>query len=63
MGTQKPALNVAGVIFLVIAILHLVRVIFKWEAVINSHSVPMPASLMAFVVFFLLSLWMFKSNC
>ena len=62
MGTQKTALNVAGIIFLVIAVMHLLRTIFKWQALINGHAVPVSASLVAFALFFLLSLWMFKSN-
>lgn len=62
MGNPKAALNTAGVVFLVIAVLHLLRVIFKWEVVIVGSAVPVWASIVAFAVFFLLSLWVFKSN-
>ena len=62
MGSQKAALNAAGIVFLVIAVLHLLRVIFKWEAIIIGSAVPVWVSIIAFIVFFLLSLWMFKSK-
>ena len=62
MGNPKAALNVAGIVFLVIAVLHLLRFVFKWEAIIVGSPVPVWSSAVAFAVFFLLSLWMFKSN-
>jgi len=62
MGSQKAALNAAGVIFLVISILQLLRVIFKPEVIVMGIVIPLWPNAVAFVVFFLLSLWMFKSK-
>ncbi len=61
MDSKKAALNVAGVVFLLVSILHLVRVIFGWEVVIAHFTVPHFYSGIAAVIAFSLSLWMFKS--
>ncbi len=39
--SQKTFSLVAGVIFLVIAIMHVLRLVLKWEAVVNGRAVPM----------------------
>ena len=62
MGTQKTALNVAGVVFLLVAVLHLLRVFLRWQITVESFTVPGWYSLVGFLVAFSLSLWMFKSN-
>ena len=41
---------VAGAIFAVIAIMHLARIVYGWNAVINHWSVPMWASWLAVVI-------------
>ena len=61
MDSKKTALNVAGTIFLIVAILHLLRVIFKWDVVIAQFTVPHYYSMIGAIVAFSLSLWMFKS--
>lgn len=61
MDTKQAALNVAGVVFFLMALLHLVRLIFHFEVAIAGVQVPLWASLPAGIVLFLLSLWMFKS--
>ena len=61
MDSKKAALNVAGIIFLLVSILHLVRAIFKWEVIINHFTVPHSYSIVAAILAFSLSLWMFKS--
>lgn len=61
MEAKKIALNVAGVIFLLMSIFHLVRFIFKLEVVIGDFTVPVWYSLLGFIIPFLLSLWIFKS--
>lgn len=47
---QKTFSTVVGVIFSVIAILHLLRVVLGWNAVIGTFSVPMWLSWVAAVV-------------
>ena len=61
MNPKNRVLNVAGVIFLLVSILHLVRFIFKIPVVIGSFTVPTWYSFAGFVIGFLLSLWIFKS--
>jgi hypothetical protein len=55
------ALKAAGVIFLFVAIMHLLRVIFKVDVTVGSFVVPAWLSIFGFAVATLLSLWMFKS--
>ena len=61
MDSKKRALNVAGTIFLLVATLHLSRVIFKWDVVVAQFTVPHYYSVVGAIVAFSLSLWMFKS--
>ena len=55
------ALKVSGLVFLFVAIMHLLRVVLKVELVVAGVPVPLWASLGGFIVSFTLSLWMFKS--
>lgn len=56
------AKKIAGVIFLLVAIAHLLRLIFKAKVIIASFIVPMWMSGIAAVVTLLLSIWMLKSK-
>jgi hypothetical protein len=47
---QKAFSLVAGLIFLLIAVMHVLRLALKWEVVLNDWSVPMWASAMAIVI-------------
>ena len=47
---QKSYCAVTGMIFLVIAILHLLRIIFGWSPVVEGWAVPMWLSWVALVV-------------
>jgi len=47
---QKTFFLTAGAIFLLIAILHVIRIIFAWDAVIGGWVVPKWASWVAIVV-------------
>ena len=58
---QNYALLTAGIIFLIVSILHLLRLIFKVEVKINSYVFPVRASMVGLVVSLCLALWMFKS--
>lgn len=48
--SPKAFNSIVGVIFLVIALLHLLRLILGWEAVIGGWQVPQWASIVALVV-------------
>ena len=47
---QKQFNGVAGVVFSVIAILHLARLLFRWEAVVDGREIPVWISLAAVLV-------------
>lgn len=57
---QKTYFLTVGVIFLTIALLHLLRVALAWEAVIAERSVPVWPSLVGYVVSALLAYFGFK---
>ena len=48
--TQRTFSVVAGLIFLLVAIAHLLRLLFKWEVILNGWAAPMWLSAVAFVV-------------
>ena len=61
-GSMKDnALKVAGVIFLLVSIVHLLRVILRTQVTIAGFVLPIGASVFGFIISLLLSLWMFKS--
>ena len=48
--SQKSFSLVAGLIFLLIAVMHALRLAFKWDVVLNGWSVPMGVSAVAIVI-------------
>jgi hypothetical protein len=48
--SQKTFSRVAGLIFLLVAIMHALRLAFRWEVVLNGWSVPLWVSGVALVV-------------
>jgi hypothetical protein len=48
--SQKTFSLVAGLIFLLVAVMHVLRLAFKWEVVLNGWSVPMWVSAVAIVI-------------
>lgn len=60
---HRMPLLVAGVIFSLLAIMHLLRLFLGWSLVIGTFSVPIWWSGIGLVIAFLLALWMFKSSC
>ncbi len=59
---KNSALTVAGLIFLLIGFLHLLRMAFGVSVVVGGWVIPQWFSLIGMVVMFLLSLWCFKSH-
>jgi hypothetical protein len=55
------ALKVAGIIFLLMSIMHLLRLLLKIEVTMAGFTVPLWFSVFGFLIALLLSLWMFKS--
>jgi hypothetical protein len=48
--SQKAFSFVAGLIFLLVAVAHLLRLLLRWSVILNGWTVPMWVSLIAFVV-------------
>ena len=48
--TQKAYLRATGLIFLIIAVLHLLRLIFGWGAVFEGWAVPQWLSVVALII-------------
>jgi uncharacterized membrane protein len=48
--SQKAYLKSAGLIFFLIAVLHLLRLVFGWEAVFEGWNVPQWLSVVALIV-------------
>ena len=46
---QKTFSLVSGLIFLLIAVIHVLRLAFKWEVILNGWAVPMWVSAIAIV--------------
>jgi hypothetical protein len=49
-ASLKPFTAVAIVVFSLVAVLHVLRLVFGWEAVINGMAVPMWASVLAIII-------------
>lgn len=43
--TRKPFSILAVFVFVIVAVLHVVRVVFSWEVIINGATIPMWVSL------------------
>jgi hypothetical protein len=56
---RKLPLVVAGIIFSLVALIHLLRLLYQWEITIGGAIVPMTFSCAGLVVAALLAIWMF----
>jgi hypothetical protein len=61
MNKTTP-LIVAGIIFSLVALLHLLRLIFQFEVTIAASAVPMWVSIVGLIVPTLLAIWMFMAS-
>lgn len=57
---NKTPLTVAGVIFLAISLLHLSRIVFKFDVAINGTTIPLWANGLGFVIAGALGFWMLQ---
>jgi len=62
MKDKNLALKVSGVIFLVVAIMHLLRLLFKVQVSVGGTQVWMSASFFGCLAAFLLALWMLAAS-
>lgn len=58
---DQLALKAAGVIFLLVSFLHLMRLIFKIEVIVAGFVLPLWLSFIGFAIAILLFVWMFKA--
>lgn len=56
------ALIVAGIIFAIVTLMHLLRLIFKTEVIIGGKIIPMKISIIGFIIPLILSIWMFIAS-
>ena len=59
---KNQSLLIAAIIFGVIGVLHLLRSILGWEAVIGNFNIPLYFSYIAVIVAFYLSFSMYKAS-
>lgn len=57
----KTPLTVAGIVFSLVALLHLSRLVFKFDFSINGAGVPLWANGLGLVIAALLAAWMLKT--
>ncbi len=62
MQNKNLALKTAGTVFLVVAVMHLLRLLFKVQIDVAGTNVSLSLSLVAFVVALILAIWMFKAS-
>ena len=60
MNSQTTGLRVASVIFGVFALGHLLRLIKHAQVTIGTHHAPMWVSILVFIIFGGLSIWMWR---
>jgi hypothetical protein len=54
-----PALLVAGIIFGIVALMHMLRLFYQAEVIITGKVIPMWVSIIGFIIPLALSIWMF----
>ncbi|WP_013325042.1 hypothetical protein [Gloeothece verrucosa] len=58
--TQKSYLIVSGLIFALIGLLHLIRIIYHWPAIVGVWTVPLSMSFIAIIITAVLAVWAFR---
>lgn len=55
------ALMAAGIVFGIVAFMHLLRLVFKWDVIIAGKVISKRVSLVALIFSLALSIWMFMA--
>jgi len=58
---MRTALRVAGSLFLIAAVLHVLRVVFLVRILVGSHWIPLRVSAVGAVITLVLAVWMFMA--
>lgn len=56
------ALMVAGIIFALVALMHLLRIRYKMQITIAGKTIPISISVIGFIISLTLSIWMFVAS-
>ena len=54
-----PALTMAGIIFALVALVHLLRLVYRFDVVIAGKSIPLWANVVGLLISGSMSIWMF----
>lgn len=60
--SKNIALKVSGIVFAIVAVMHLLRIIFNSEIIISGYVVSMQFSIVGAIVALCLSIWMFMAS-
>jgi hypothetical protein len=61
--SKRLPLVIAGIIFAIVALVHLLRLIYHWNIMIGGQIIPMSVSTGALIVSIVLAVWMFLAAC
>ncbi|OGT36466.1 MAG: hypothetical protein A3F11_11805 [Gammaproteobacteria bacterium RIFCSPHIGHO2_12_FULL_37_14] len=59
---KNVALITAGLVFSIVAIIHILRLYYKFSITIAGKDIPMQASTIGLIISFALALWMFIAS-
>jgi len=59
---MKNYIVISGLIFAIVAFVHLIRIVNDWMVVINDQSLPMSISYLSFMVTTMLAIWAFTAK-
>jgi hypothetical protein len=60
MNSPRTGLRIAGIVFAIFALGHLIRLLTRTQVLLGTHQLPMIASVIALIIAAGLSFWMWK---
>lgn len=58
---KRLPLIIAGIVFSLIALIHLLRLIYHWTIIVEGYVVPMSLSTIGLLITIILAIWMFAA--
>lgn len=59
---KNLALKVAGIVFTIVAIIHVVRLYYQTPIMVDGTTIPMQVSIYGLIIALALAWWMFKAS-
>lgn len=59
---KNTALLVAGIIFTIVALVHLLRIYTHFDLIVAGEAIPIWANMIGFAISIVLAVWMFKAR-